>query len=122
MYKFHDHHKTKRGKQANHVQCDHFFAGKGQYKGHIFRVSADVMEILKSLKYKKGRTTSHEDRWFSFTTRIDKALEQVPKAQRQNVRFLEAHARYLRNALKPKTLPDHVDKVYSTEVHPDTKL
>ena len=121
--KLHNRHKTKRGQPANHEQCAHYFTGTGEYKDHLVTVSANAMDILKRVKYQKGRANaSHEDRWFSFMSRRDKALEKVPAAQQDNVRFREAHARYLRSALKPKSLRDQVSKAYSTGIHPGTKV
>ena len=56
------------------------------------------------------------------TSRRDKALEKIPAAQQDNVRFREAHARYLRSALRPKSLREHVSNAYSMGIHPGTKI
>ena len=103
--KLKEEHKTARGKPANHVQCAAYFTGTGDYAGHIVTVSADVMTILKNVKYQKGRRgATHEDRWYSFISRRDKALKKIPEAQQNNVRFKEAHARYLRSLSLTPTL------------------
>ena len=116
-------HRTKKGEPANHVQCAAYFTGTGEYKGHVVTVSTDAMQTLKSVKYQRGRQgATHEDRWFSFTSRRDKALEKIPAAQRDNIRFKEAHARYLRSALRPKSLREHVASAYSSGIHPGTKI
>ena len=116
-------HRTVKGAPANHVQCAAYFTGTGAYKGHIVMVSTDAMQVLKNVKYQKGRQgATHEDRWFSFTSRRDKALEKIPAAQQNNIRFREAHARYLRSAVRPKSLRDHVANAYSSGIHPGTKV
>lgn len=63
-----DHHKTGKGKPANHKQCAAYFTGTGKYKGLVTTVSTDAIQVLKSVKYQKGRQgATHEDRWFSFS-------------------------------------------------------
>ena len=44
--KLHAHHRTGRHQTPNHVQYTHYFAGTGEYKGHIVAVSSDTMQIL----------------------------------------------------------------------------
>ena len=114
-------HRTKRGEDANHKQCAHYFAGTGEYKDHIARDSLDPLKVLRAVKYEKGREgATNEDRWFSYMHRRDKALEKIPDQQLTNKVFREAHASQLRSVLRPADLRKLVDKAYRTGLHPGT--
>ena len=119
--KLHAHHRTKKGEDANHVQCAHYFAGTGEYKEHIARDALDPLKVLRGVKYEKGRSgATNEDRWFSYTHRRDKALEKIAEVQLNNKVFREAHASQLRTVLRPTDLRKLVDKAYRTGLHPGT--
>ena len=120
--KLHPHHRTQKRQDPNHVECANYILGLGEYKGLIQEDHKDPLVVLKSVKYQKGRTgATHEDRWFSYVSRRDKALEKIPEPQLSNKVFQRAHAKHLRNVLRPKVLKQSVAEAFRTGIHPGTE-
>ena len=115
------HHRTKPRQDPNHIECRNYFIGAGEYKGMLDRDHKDPLELLKSVKYQKGRAgATHEDRWFSYMSRRNKALEMVPDAQLENKIFQRAHAAHLRHVIRPSALKQHVANAFRTGIEPAT--
>ena len=120
--KLHPHHRTQKRQDPNHVECANYILGIGEYKGLIQEDHKDPLVVLKSVKYQKGRAgATHEDRWFSYISRRDKALEKIPEPQLSNKVFQRAHAKHIRNVLRPKVLKQAVAEAFRTGIHPGTE-
>ena len=115
-------HRTKPGQDANHRECTNYFAGTGDYKGLITSKTTNAVKVLQSVPYPKVTSDqTHEDRWFLYCMRRDKALQKVPDVQRQIRKFVRAHTAHLRKILAPPALNAVMTRAFDSGIHPDTQ-